>query len=110
MPTSVASGTVTADGTEQELAAADTSNKNFVLVVDLATLINGETLELRLYTKCLSGGTERLAYVATYAHIQGAPMKYSVPVPADISIRATLKQTAYVTAYKAFPWKLLGLT
>ena len=36
-------------------------------------------------------------------------MKYSVPVPADISIRGTLKQTAYVTAYKDFPWNLLSL-
>ena len=109
MPTSLASGTITADGTEQDLAT-DTNNKNVVLVVDTATLINGETLELRLYTKCLSGGTERLAYMASYVNAKGDPMKYSVPVPADISIRATLKQTVYVTGYKAFPWKLLSLT
>ncbi len=108
MPTSIASGTLTADGTEQQLAV-DTTNKIYVLVVDTANLVNGETVELRLYTKCLSGGTERLAYLATYAHAQGEPMKYSIPVPADISLKATLKQTAYVTAYKDFPWKLLSL-
>ena len=108
MPTSIASGTKTADGTEQDLAT-DTSNKNYVLVVDTANLVNGEAVELRLYAKCLSGGTERLAYMATYVHAQGEPMKYSVPVPADISLRATLKQTAYVSAYKDFPWKLLSL-
>ncbi len=108
MPTSIASGTLTADGTEQNLAT-DTGNKNYVLVVDTANLVNGETVELRLYTKCLTGGTERLAYLATYNQAQGEPMKYSVPVPADISLRATLKQTAYVSTYKNFPWKLLSL-
>jgi len=108
MPTSIASGTLTADGTEQGLAT-DTANKNYVLVVDTANLVNGEAVELRLYTKCLTGGTERLAYMATYVNAQGEPMKYSVPVPADISLRATLKQTAYFSAYKAFPWKLLSL-
>ncbi len=107
MPTSIASGTLTADGTEQTLAT-DTTNKNYILVVDTANLVNGETVELRLYTKCLTGGTERLAYLATYVHAQGEPMKYSIPVPADISLKATLKQTAYVSAYKTFPWKLLS--
>ncbi len=108
MPTSIANGTLTADGTEQDLAT-DTANKNYVLAVDIANLVNGEAVELRLYTKCLTGGTERLAFMATYVNAQGEPMKYSIPVPADISLRATLKQTAYVTAYKAFPWKLLSL-
>jgi hypothetical protein len=108
MPTSIASGTLTADGTEQDLAT-DTTNKNFVLAVDTANLVNGETMELRLYTKCLTGGTERLAFMATYVNAQGEPMKYSIPVPADISLRATLKQTVYVSAYKAFPWKLMSL-
>ncbi len=107
MPVSIASGTVTADGTEQQLAV-DTSNKTYVLVVDTANLVIGETVELRLYTKGLSGGAERLAYMATYAHAQGEPMKYSIPVPADISLKVTLKQTAYVTSYKNFPWKLLS--
>ena len=108
MPTSLGSNTITADGTEQDLAT-DTSNKNIVLVVDTAALVNGETVELRIYTKCLTGGTERLAYMASYVNAQGDPMKYSVPVPADISLRATLKQTVYVSAYKTFPWKLLSL-
>lgn len=109
MPTSIATDTLTADGTEQDLATS-TANKNFVLAVDTANLVNGETVELRLYTKCRAGGTERLAYMATYVNAQAEPMKYSVPVPADISLRATLKQTAYVTGYKDFPWSLLSLT
>ena len=108
MPTSIASGTVTADGTEQTLAT-DTANHSYVFVVDTASLVYGETVEFRIYTICLSAGTERLAFMATYVNAQGDPMKYSVPVPADISCKVTLKQTAYVSAYKTFPWKLLSL-
>ena len=108
MPTSIASGTKTADGTEQDLAT-DTSNKSYVLKVDTANMVDGETVELRIYAICLTAGTERLAYMATYVNAQAEPMKYSMPVPEDISIRCTLKQTAYVTSYKGFPWKLLSL-
>jgi hypothetical protein len=108
MPTSIASGTKTADGTEQDLAT-DTSNKIYRLVVDTAAMVDGETVELRIYTKCLTGGAERLAYMATYVNAQAEPMKYSMEVPADIHIRASLTQTAFVTAYKDFPWKLLSL-
>lgn len=108
MPTSISSGTktATAGGTEDDLAT-DTANHTYVLVVDANALVAGDIVELRLYTKCLSGGTERLAYVAVYANVQGEPMKYSVPVPADIHVRATLRQTA--GSARAFPWKLLAL-
>ena len=108
MPTSIASGTKTADGTEQDLAT-DTGNHCYVLKVDTANMVNGEAVELRIYAKCLTGGTERLAYLAAYVNAQAEPMKYSIPVPEDISIRCTLKQTAYVAAYKDFPWKLMSL-
>jgi hypothetical protein len=109
MPTSIASGTLTADGTEQDLAT-DTSNKTYVLKVDTAAMVNGETIELRVYTKCLTGGAERLAYLATYGPVAPVePMKYSHKIPEDVSIRCTLKQTAYVSAYKDFPWKLLDV-
>lgn len=107
MPTALASGTQTATLTTEHDLATDTANHNYVLVVDAAALVAGETLELRLYTKVLSGGTERLAYTAIYQHVQGEPAKYSPPVPADISLRATLKQTGGTG--RAFPWKLLSL-
>ncbi len=108
MPTSIASGTQTADGSEDVLAT-DTSNKNYVLVVDLSNLVNGETVVLKLYAICLSGGALVLAYFATYSNAQAAPLKYSIPVPADVKIEATLQQTVYVSSYKSFPWKLLSL-
>lgn len=108
MPTPLASGTLVADGTEQTLAA-DTSNKNYVLKVDLSAMVNGEVVELKIYDKVLAGGVEGLGYSASFANTQAEPIKYSIPVPADVSFRATLKQTVYVSAYKSFPWKLLSL-
>lgn len=107
MPTLIASGTQTATISTEHDLATDTSNHTFVLVVDTASMVAGDVLELRLYTKVLSGGTERLAYPAVYSHAQGDPAKYSVPVPANIHLRATLKQTAGTG--RAYPWALLAL-
>ncbi len=103
----VASGTQTATLTTEHTLDTDTTGKTYVLVVDTALLVNDETLTLKLYTKVLSGGTERLAYVANFKHIQSEPAKYSVPVPANISLKATLEQNGGTG--RAFPWSLLSL-
>lgn len=107
MPTLQNSGTVTTDGTEQTLGSAITSNKVLVLGVDTGAMVNGDTIELRIYTKILSGGTERLAYYASYSHAQGEPNKYSIPVPADVSWKATIKRTA--GSDRSYPWSQLSL-
>ncbi len=105
--TVVASGTQTATiGTEHTLNT-DTTGKTYVLVVDTGAMVLKDILELRIKTKVLSGGTEREAYIAYYSHVQAKPQKYSVPVPANQSIKATLKQTAGTG--RAFPWALLSL-
>lgn len=105
----ISSGTTTPGtlGVEEDLDASDTSGKTYVLVVDTANLTGSELLELRLYTKVLSGGTSRLAYTATFVGVQGEPIKYSVPVPANIEIRATIEQTG--GTLRAFPWALLSI-
>jgi len=64
-------------------------------------------VEFRIYTKVLSGGTSRLAYQVTYTGVQGEPIKYSVPVPANIEIRATIEQTG--GTLRAYPWALLSI-
>lgn len=102
----VASGSLVADGTEQTLATS-TTGKTYVLVVDLNPMVNGDEIELRLKTKVLTGSTERLAYFAGYAHIQAAPNKYSVPVPANWSCKATLKQVA--GSNHTYDWALLSI-
>jgi hypothetical protein len=101
------SDTQTATLTTEHTLVTDTTGKTYVLCVDTAALVNGETLELRIYTKTLSGGTERLAYMATYVNVQQEPIKYSVPVPADISFKATLEQNGGTG--RAFPWSVLSL-
>lgn len=107
MPTIIAEGTQVAVIATEHTLATDTTNKNYVLVVDTGAMVLIDILELRIYTIVLSAGTERLAYIAIYSHVQGEPQKYSVPVPADISFKATLKQTAGTG--RSFPWKVLSV-
>lgn len=105
--TVIASGTQTATISTEHTLNTDTTNHTYVLAVDAGNMVAGDLLELRLYTKVLSGGTERLAYVGSFQHTQGEPAKYSVPVPANISCKATLKQTAGTG--RAYDWSLLAL-
>src|SRR4051794_25208090 len=105
--TVVASGTQAATVNTEHTLATDTSGGVRVLAGDLGNLAYGDTVELRLYTKVLSGSTERQAYVATFSHVQGSPNVYSVPVPTNISCKATLKQTGGTG--RSFDWALLGV-
>jgi hypothetical protein len=100
-----ASGTQTATLDTEHTLTTITDAGVYVLKVDTANLANGETLRLRIYTKCLSDGTERLAYEAIYKHAQGVPMKYSVPVAENISFRATLLQSGGTG--RNYPWAIL---
>ncbi|GAB1823573.1 hypothetical protein [Herbidospora sp. RD11066] len=105
--TVIGSGSQSATISTEHDLATDTASHTYVLVVDTGALADGDVVVLRLYTKVLSGGTERLAYRAAYAHTQGDPQKYSVPVPANIHLRASLQQTAGTG--RSFPWSLLAL-
>lgn len=103
----VAEGTQTATlGTEHTLATSVTG-KTDVLGVDTGALANGETVELTIYTIIRAAGVERIAWQRSYSHVQAEPQKYSWPVPANISIKATLKQTGGVG--RAFPFSLLSV-
>lgn len=106
MPTPIATGTTTTDGTEQVLTT-DTSNKTYVFAIDTNAMANADQIEIKIKTKILSGGTERIAYSVQYANVQGEPQKYSMPVPENISISVTLKRIAGTD--RAYPWKLLSL-
>jgi hypothetical protein len=104
---SVGSGTQTATVTTEHTLDTETSPGVYVLVVDTANMVNGDILELRLKTKDKSGGDSRLAYLATFAHVQICPHKYSIPVPVDTEIIATLKQTAGTG--RNYDWNLLKM-
>jgi hypothetical protein len=81
----------------------------YVLVVDCNPLAAGDTLELRLYLKTLSGSTSRVAYKVGYSGAQSADdmVKLSVPIVVTHQLDATLKQTAGVA--RSFDWELRAL-
>lgn len=110
MTTLVGSGTQTTTVPTEHTLDTETTDGVFVLVVDLAPMLSGATpdeVELRIYTTVLNAGTEHLAYSAAYKGVQGEPVKFSPPIPSDISVRVTLNQVAGST--RDFPWKLLAL-
>ena len=92
--------------TEHTLSTQTTSG-TYVLVLDLNPAADGDTFEVRLKTIVRAAGTERTAYLRAYANAQDADgqIKYSVPVPANVSIKATLKQTAGTG--RTITWALL---
>jgi hypothetical protein len=105
--TSKASGSQTATISTEHTLTTQTDAGVYVLVVDCNAMANGDELELRIKTKDKAGGASRLAYIATYAHVQAEPHKYSVPVPIDTEIVCTLKQIAGTG--RTFDWNLLSL-
>lgn len=109
MPTLEASGTQSATVTTEHTLATLTGNKVYVLVVDTINMVGGDSLELRVKTKVLSGGTTRVMQKATYKHAQPADniIKMSVPVPSDQEFVATLKQVTGTS--RNYPWKVLSI-
>ena len=105
--TSVGSGTQTATVTTEHTLDTESTAVVYVLVVDTANMVNGDILTLKIKTKDKSGGTSRLAFQATDAHIQAEPHKYSPPVPIDTEIVCTLTQDAGTS--RDFDWNLLKL-
>jgi|ERR1043166_8531798 hypothetical protein len=91
-------------GSETDLAT-DTNNGTFVVQVDVSNLANGDLLEIRVYTKTLSGDTLTQSWVGTYQHAQVNNIKISPPVASDISMKATLNQQAGTG--RTFKWKFL---
>ena len=73
-------------------------------MIDTSALVNGETLEVFIKTKVKSGSTSRVAYAMHFAHAQGAPNKYSVPVPVSDELLVTGKCS---NAARTFDYHLL---
>ncbi len=99
-----ANGTLTTDGTEQTVATL-TSNSVKTWTIDLGALANGGEVVTRIYTKVLTGGTERLLWPAVpFRHAQSAPIKMTLPIPSSVSVRVTLQRTAGPDLQ--IPWKV----
>lgn len=105
--TEIAGGSQAATVNTEHTLTTDTSVGTKILTVDLSAMALGDLVELRIYTKLRTGSTERLAYLCSFQHVQGAPNVYSIPVPSMVSCKPTLKQTAGTG--RTFEWALLGL-
>ena len=102
-----ASGTQAATVTTEHTLATVATEGTFVLYVDTAAMVLIDEVELRIKTKILSGGTTREFLLETYTHIQGQPIKASIPVNSDQEVVFTLKQTLGTS--RSFPWKVVSL-
>ena len=88
---SAASGSITADGTEQTLTTQTTA-ASYQLLFDAGNMDAADRIILRIYTKYASGGTSNLAFEAVYYGEQNRPIIQSIPVPVDTEIKITLEQ------------------
>lgn len=109
--TAHATGTQTATiNTEHSLTTVAVAG-TFILEVDLNAMAVGDSLELRVKKKILTGGTAR---VYIYARFDSMPttddvIKSSIPISNDLveagALDFTLKQIAGTG--RAYPWKVL---
>ena len=107
MATSNSNGSQTAViSTEHTLATISTSG-SFALGIDANAMVLGDELVVRVKLKVRSVGTTRLAYEATYTHVQGEPVILSIPVASTNEIVFTIEQTAGTG--RAFPWEIWEL-
>lgn len=103
----VVGGSQTATITTEHTLTTQTTPNVYVLVVDLVNLVGIEVVELRLKTKVRSGDALQQAYYARFQGVQEDDNVYSVPVPANVEIVATLKQLNGTG--RVFKWALLSL-
>lgn len=99
------SGSTTTDGTEQTLATV-TDPEVLQLTVDVANLVNGDVIELRIYGKARSSDTERLMWGPVRVG-PVAPITKLLPGPAMLSphhFKATIKRIAGTD--RAYPWAI----
>lgn len=109
--TALSSGTQTSIiNTEHTLANAAVSGV-FSLHVDLSNMTTGDTVELRIYQKVLTGDTALVAYQQTFQDTQPTDGQIAVSVPIAneleeaVSLKFTLKQTA--GSARTYKWKVL---
>lgn len=102
---SVGSGSQTAVIDTEHTLDTEIIAGTYILIVDTNNMVNGDTVILRIKTKCKTGSTSRLAYEAVYSHAQAMINKYSIPVPIDTELICTLEQIDGTG--RVFDWNLL---
>lgn len=97
--TAVISTEHTLNGTTPE-----TTDGIFQVFVDVANMVAGDILELRIKEKARTGDTQRQVLVATLAGAQSDPLWVSPSLILMNGWDVTLKQTAGTG--RAFPWSI----
>jgi hypothetical protein len=104
------SGTQTATISTEHTLHTETEAKVLTLMVNTTNMAGGTTpdiLELYVKAKVLSGGTEVVAYYASFMGVQGQPLKISIPIPSAHSAIFTLKQTQGTG--RSYEWAVLSV-
>jgi hypothetical protein len=83
--------TVTVD-VEHSLATITTAGL-FQFAIDLSNMENGDIIDITIKTKLLTGSTAAIAYIATFAHVQGQPNQHSLPIMSPFSVEFLIEQT-----------------
>lgn len=108
MATVKSSGTQAATLSTEHTLATITDPGTYQLKVDLSPLVAADVVELRIYSKVLSSGTERLQHKATYGPTPlAAPIVVSIPDVSPHHFKATLKQVAGTG--RSFEWAVYEL-
>lgn len=108
MPSNNSEGSQTAVISTEHTLATITAAGNYILKVDTSAMTLGDKLVLRVKSKVRSTGTTRLEYSGTYAHVQGAPIKVSIPDSAVNELVCTLEQTAGTG--RSFDWAVVDMS
>jgi hypothetical protein len=105
------SGTKTADGTEQTLGSTTSlaTGANLQLEVNTKNMVDGDTLELRVYTNDGVNAADEPSQFASFSNTQGDTIKRADPIAVEAGGRykATLKQTAGTN--RDYYWKVMQL-
>jgi len=109
--TAYASGTQSASVSTEHFLSSPNVAATYQFVVDTVNMAAGDTVELRVYSMVLTGGTQRVLYYAMYTDAQPTDdlIKVSVPFSTELTdtnaTRVSLKQTTGTG--RSFPWKVL---
>lgn len=103
--TNPASGTLTTDGTEQTFTSGTAVSGTFMLRLDTSNMVDGDQIELRLYTK--AGSTERQAVYYSLANAQSDPLHIGPSLPTAEDYKATIKRIAGTD--RSYAWSILNL-